>query len=117
MLEIKSIDKPDERRDFPKGHVEMLDLPEFPIGRATFEPGWRWSESVKPIAGTDSCQFHHKCYVLSGRMHVRMEDDRIEMRLAAADAPRLLVVSQMFRPDWVARSAAQRLPACFDTRP
>ena len=74
MLDVKSIDKPDERRDFPRGHAELLDMPEFPIGRATFEPGWRWSESLKPIVGTESCQFHHKCFVISGRLHLQMED-------------------------------------------
>jgi hypothetical protein len=44
------------------------------FGKATFEPGWRWSQSVKPIAGTDSCQVHHNGYVVSGRMHVVMDD-------------------------------------------
>lgn len=73
-LEVKSIEKPDERRDFPKGHLEVLGLPGVTFGVATFEPGWRWSESVKPIAGTDSCQVHHNGYVVSGRMAIRMDD-------------------------------------------
>jgi len=44
------------------------------IGRGTFEPGWKWSECVKPLAGTDSCQAAHTGYVVSGRMHVVMDD-------------------------------------------
>ena len=44
------------------------------IGRYTFEPGWRWSESVKPIAKTDSCQAHHVGYILTGRLHVVTDD-------------------------------------------
>jgi class 3 adenylate cyclase len=44
------------------------------VGRATFEPGWRWSEAVKPLAGTEYCEFHHQGYTLSGRAYVRMRD-------------------------------------------
>jgi mannose-6-phosphate isomerase-like protein (cupin superfamily) len=74
MLEIKNTHKPDERRDFPQGHIEVLELTGLGFGIATFEPGWRWSESVKQIAGTDSCQVHHNAYVVSGRMRIRMDD-------------------------------------------
>lgn len=74
MLEVKNIDKPDERRDFPRGHLEVLRLTGLNFGVATFEPGWRWSESVKPLAGTDSCEFHHTGYVVQGRLRVRMND-------------------------------------------
>jgi hypothetical protein len=44
------------------------------FGNASFEPGWRWSRSVKPIAGTDSCQVHHNRYMVSSRMHLTMDD-------------------------------------------
>jgi hypothetical protein len=74
VIEVKSIDKPDERRDFPRGHMEVLNLSELTFGVATFEPGWRWSESVKPIAGTDSCEVHHKGFVVRGRLRIRMND-------------------------------------------
>lgn len=84
-LEAKSIDKPDERRDFPGGHLDMVTLGGKPVGRATFEPGWRWSESVKPIAGTESCEFFHSGYLLSGRMHVRMNDGT-ELEVGPGDA-------------------------------
>ena len=74
MLEIKTVEKPDERRDFPRGHLEAVHLTGLDFAVATFEPGWRWSESVAPIAGTESCQVHHNGYVVQGRMHIRMDD-------------------------------------------
>ena len=55
-----------------------------PIGRATFQPGWRWSEHVKPIAKTDSCQAAHTCYFVSGRMKVVMDDGE-EMEYGPGD--------------------------------
>lgn len=74
MLEVKNTHKPDERRDFPRGHIEVLELTGLNFGTATFEPGWRWSESIKELAGTDSCEVHHNGYVVSGRMRLRMDD-------------------------------------------
>jgi hypothetical protein len=57
-----------------KGHLAMLDLDGMAVGRAVFESGWRWSDHVKPIAGTDSCQTAHAGFVLSGHMTIRMND-------------------------------------------
>jgi quercetin dioxygenase-like cupin family protein len=57
-----------------KGELRMIDLDGPAAGKATFQPGWRWSEHVKPIAGTDSCQAPHLGYVLSGQMTIRMDD-------------------------------------------
>ena len=57
-----------------KGQLEVVDTDTGPVGRATFEAGWKWSEHVKPIAGTDSCQAAHMGFVLSGRMTVVMDD-------------------------------------------
>lgn len=74
MIEVKSVDKPDERRDFPRGHIEVLHLSGLNFAVATFEPGWSWSESVAPIAGTRSCEVHHNGYCVSGRMRIRMAD-------------------------------------------
>jgi hypothetical protein len=54
------------------------------IGRGTFEPGWRWSNDVKPLAGTDSCQVSHLAYVVSGRMGIRM-DDGSEVKIGPGD--------------------------------
>lgn len=74
-LEAKRFDAPDEVRPFQAhGKVDLVHLDSGDVGRGTFEPGWRWSEDVKPIAGTDSCQVQHVGYVLSGRMTVRMDD-------------------------------------------
>jgi mannose-6-phosphate isomerase-like protein (cupin superfamily) len=74
MIEVKNIHKADERRDFPHGHIVVLSLSGLSFGVATFEPGWRWSESVRPIAGTESCEVHHNGYVVEGRLRLRMND-------------------------------------------
>jgi hypothetical protein len=74
-LEVKSFDAPDETRPFEgNGMAHVVNVGGRAIGRGTFEPGWRWSENVKPIAGTDSCQVSHLGYCLSGRMRVMMDD-------------------------------------------
>lgn len=74
-LEGKSFDAPDDVREFKaNGKVELVHLDSGTVGKGTFEPGWKWSEDVKPLAGTDSCQVAHVGYVLSGRMTVRMDD-------------------------------------------
>ena len=70
----KGFDSPDETRNISKGRVEVVNLGDVQAMRATFEPGWKWSESVKPIAGTESCQVAHMGYQVSGRMAVRMDD-------------------------------------------
>lgn len=69
-----SFDSPDEVREFPRGRAEIVKVGGAEIGRLTFEPGWRWSNDVKPIAGTDLCEAPHMQYHLSGRVHVRMAD-------------------------------------------
>jgi hypothetical protein len=74
-LEKKTLDKPDETREFRgNGRMAVVTLGDITVGRGTFEPGWKWSTNVKPIAGTDSCQANHTAYVLSGRMIVRAND-------------------------------------------
>jgi quercetin dioxygenase-like cupin family protein len=72
----KSLDSPEETRPFEgdSGQLELVGTPEGVVGRATFLPGWKWSEHVKPIAGTDSCQAGHTGYFVSGRMKVVMDD-------------------------------------------
>ena len=72
--ELKSFDKPDEVREFPKGRLELIKVGGVTIGRAVFQPGWRWSTSVKPIAGTKSCEAPHFQYQVSGVIRVRMDD-------------------------------------------
>ena len=74
QLRRKRFDRPDEVRIVEKARVELIELGELAVGRAIFEPGWRWSDHVKPIVGTESCQVHHLGYVLSGHLHVEMTD-------------------------------------------
>jgi len=74
-LEAKNIDQPHESRPFQAhGHMDVVTLGDFTLGKGTFEPGWRWSEDVKPIAGTESCQVRHTGICVSGSMTVRMDD-------------------------------------------
>lgn len=73
-LIVKRFDKPDETRPFEKGRAEILHLEEGTAGRGVFEPGWKWSECVKPVAGTETCEVAHFGIVQAGRMHVRMDD-------------------------------------------
>src|SRR3982750_2733077 len=74
-LEKKNLDKPDETRDLSgKGKVEIVKIGMMTASRATFNPGWRWSEHVKPIAKTDTCQVLHEGVVTSGHLHVRSDD-------------------------------------------
>jgi mannose-6-phosphate isomerase-like protein (cupin superfamily) len=74
-LESKSFNTPDEERPFAdKGLAQIVTLGGSSIMRGRFEPGWRWSEHLRPVVGTDSCESAHFMYVVSGRMHVRMND-------------------------------------------
>ena len=81
----KSLDNPDETRHFVQGKLQTATLDDFKVARAVLEPGWKWSEHVKPIAETESCQVHHTGYVVSGQMKVVM-DDRSETNLVPGDA-------------------------------
>jgi hypothetical protein len=75
-----------DRRPFvAKGYVEILTLGEGTVGRATCEPGWHWSEHVKPIAHTDSCRMDHLGIILSGTLCWAM-DDGTELRTTAGEA-------------------------------
>lgn len=73
-LVTKSHDDPDEVRAPEKTRVEVVRLEGYTIGRFKFQPGWRWSECIKPVVGTDSCQVAHVGYAVSGRIAVRMND-------------------------------------------
>jgi hypothetical protein len=72
--EMKSFGKPDEIREFPQGRLELIKIGGGTVGRAIFEPGWRWSSSVQPLAKTKSCQAPHFQYHLAGVLRVRMDD-------------------------------------------
>ena len=85
MAEAKSIDSATEVREFPKGRVEVVTVGATTLTRSTMQPGWVWSECVKPIAGTDSCQVQHNGYSISGQLRVR-QDDGTETLINPGDA-------------------------------
>jgi hypothetical protein len=72
--EHRSFERPDETRGFPHGRAEILEVGGAQIGRLVLEPGWRWSNDVKPIAGTHSCEAPHFQYHVSGQLAIRMDD-------------------------------------------
>lgn len=73
-LQFKSFATPDQERHFPNGSAQVVDLGEATVGLARWEPGWRWSTDLAPIAGTQSCQVHHLGYAISGRLRVDTDD-------------------------------------------
>ena len=74
-VEVKSFDSPDETRPFEgKGRADVANVAGHSVIRGVFEPGWKWSTNLKPIAGTDSCEVSHLGYCVSGRMRIRMDD-------------------------------------------
>jgi hypothetical protein len=73
-MEGKSLNNPDEVRTFDKGKLELINIGGRTVGRATFQPGWRWSQSVKPLVNTKSCEAPHFQYHISGTLRVRMDD-------------------------------------------
>ena len=79
-LDLKRFDAPDETRTFEKGRFELVQMGNMTIGRASYEPGWRWSEHVGAATGEQLCQVEHVGLVISGRAKVLMDDGReIEM--------------------------------------
>jgi hypothetical protein len=73
-IQMGNFDSPDETRAPDKTKVEVLKIGDTTIGRATFQPGWKWSECIKPVVGGDSCQARHVGTVLSGQLHVVHND-------------------------------------------
>jgi hypothetical protein len=83
---VKSLDRPDERRAPSElGSIELVTLGDVTVGRAVFQPGWRWATDVQPVAGTELCEVTHVGYVVSGREGVRMADGT-EVELGPGDA-------------------------------
>lgn len=72
--EVKNFAKPEETREFPDGQLDIVKVGGALVGRATFKPGWKWSESLGPVMKTPSCQAAHLGYQVSGVLHTRMED-------------------------------------------
>lgn len=99
MLEVilKSFDTPDETRVFEKGILEIVRIGGMVLGRASYEPGWRWSKHVSPIAGTPLCEVEHVGMVLSGRAMAAMNDGT-EVELTAGT---LFYVPPIAHDSWV----------------
>ena len=83
-MESKHLSKPDETRTFDKGNVELVTVGGITFGRATLQPGWKWSTCVKPIAKTKSCEAPHLQYIMAGRIVIQM-DDGSRMEFGAGD--------------------------------
>jgi len=73
-LQVKSHDKPDERRTPEKTLLELNHLNEYSIGRMTMQPGWTWAHDIKPVVNTDSCQLLHVGYCVSGSLETMLDD-------------------------------------------
>lgn len=73
-LERKNFNQAEEKRVFEWGAIELVTVGDVTFGRATLQPGWRWSTSVKPMVNTELCEASHLQFQLSGRLHVKMED-------------------------------------------
>lgn len=87
-IEHKSLDRPDEIRTPDKTSVSVVHIGSTEVGRFQLEPGWRWSECIKPIVETDSCQLDHLGYVISGHIHV-VHDDGSEADIGPGEAYRI----------------------------
>ena len=72
--EQKQFAKPDEVREFERGRLDLINIGGGDVGRLTLQPGWRWSQHVKPLAGTDWCEAPHFQYHLAGTLHIQMVD-------------------------------------------
>jgi mannose-6-phosphate isomerase-like protein (cupin superfamily) len=83
-IETRDFDSPDETRTPDKTEVAVVRMGDATAARLTFEPGWKWSECIKPVADTDSCQARHVGVVQSGSIHV-VHEDGTEMDLTPGD--------------------------------
>ena len=73
-LQRRSFNDSEEIRKFPNGELRLVTLDDIVFGEFVFQPGWRWSQDVRPIAGTTQCQHRHVGFVVSGQLHVVMND-------------------------------------------
>lgn len=83
-LQKKSLNNSDETKEFPKLQIKTAKLDGITFNLSTYQPGWKWSESVKPTVKTESCEMKHTIYVLSGRINTKM-DDGTEEELSPGD--------------------------------
>lgn len=96
-LILKRFESPDETRVFEKGRFELVKIGGMTIGRASYEPGWKWSEHVSPVAGTLLCNVEHVGMVISGRAMAAMEDGT-EVELTAGS---LFYIPPVAHDSWV----------------
>ena len=80
----RNLGNPDEVRSVGRGRLELVEMGDAAFGRIIYQPGWRWSEDLKPTIGTDQCEIHHVGYCISGRLRVEMRDGS-SMELLAGD--------------------------------
>jgi class 3 adenylate cyclase len=73
-LRKRNLSQPTDSRTFGRGRLDLVDMGDIAVGRTNYAPGWRWSQDVKPIVGTEACEMHHIGYVVSGRLHTEMAD-------------------------------------------
>jgi class 3 adenylate cyclase len=83
-LQRRRFSEPSDVRTLPRGRIDVVELDDTVVGRMTYEPGWRWSVDVQPIAGTDTCQYHHLGVTMSGRLRVEMPDG-IELEIGPGE--------------------------------
>jgi class 3 adenylate cyclase len=83
-LQRRRFSEPSDVRTIPNGRIDIVDLDDTVVGRMTYEPGWRWSVDIQPIAGTETCQYHHLGITLSGRLRAQMVDGT-ELELSPGD--------------------------------
>src|SRR3990170_133740 len=84
-VQVGRFDAPDETRSPAKTKIDVVKMDVTTAARLSFEPGWRWSECIKPVVGTESCQVRHVGVVQSGQMAIR-HDDGTELELGPGDA-------------------------------
>jgi class 3 adenylate cyclase len=73
-LQKRNLGSPDEVRSVGRGRLELVEMGDAAFGRITYEPGWRWSQDLKPLIGSEWCEIHHVGYCVSGTLHVEMRD-------------------------------------------
>ena len=73
-IESRSLSSPDETRAPDKTKIEVVNVGDHEVGRMTLQPGWKWSECIKPVVHTETCQAEHLGYVISGRIHIQQHD-------------------------------------------
>jgi quercetin dioxygenase-like cupin family protein len=79
-MERKNFERPDDRTTFDHGFVDLVHTSQSTVGKAVLEPGWRWSDHVKPIVKTEWCEENHVGFIVSGRLHIRMSNgDELEL--------------------------------------